>query len=86
MDELSVGWDHGRILTKGNWNQSVQDRQLFCFLFFLFLFFVFCFLVSGKRECPLGSSLKERELGPNSQFHIETKTHFELGGPLVNSS
>ena len=28
IDELSIAWEHQDILIKGNWNSSVQNRQL----------------------------------------------------------
>lgn len=86
IDELSVGWEHGHILTKGNWNQSVQDRQLFCFLFFLFLFFVLLFSGKWEEGMPSRKFLEGKRSWAKVSVHIETKRHFELGGTLVNTS
>ena len=56
IDEQSIAWKHQDILIKGNWNNSVQNRQLGLL--------GFVFVLSDEWEegmwlYTLGSSLKE---------------------------
>ena len=56
VDELSIAWEHQDILIKGNWNNSLQNRQLGLL--------GFVFVLSGEWEegmwlYTLGSSLRE---------------------------
>ena len=85
IDEQSIAWKHQDILIKGNWNNSVQNRQLGLL--------GFVFVLSDEWEegmwlYTLGSSLKEFflkkwKVWAKLSVHLETKRHYEQGGKVA---